>query len=110
MLQLVSARAVTYYMSYCTIQTRDEQALLWKADLFDYRLAMFLVLLVQLNQCEALSNHCNSDLLSHFIISSSHLIGRVVKHHVLSLVDRIEIFMALLSHDPSKQPQPRLYL
>lgn len=81
-----------------------------RQNLFDYRLAMFLVLLVQLNQCEALSLHCNSDSLSRLIISSSHLIGRVVKLHVPSLVDRIELLKAPLSHDPSKQPQPRLYL
>lgn len=110
MLQLLSARAGTYCMSYCTIQTRDEHALPWKQNLFDYRLAMFLVLLVQLNQCEALSHHLNSDPLSHLIISSSHLIGRVVKLHVPSLVDIIELFMGTSSHDPSTTPAAPLFV
>jgi hypothetical protein len=38
-----------------------------RQNLFDYRLAMFLVLLVQLNLCEALSHHCYSDPLSLLI-------------------------------------------
>jgi hypothetical protein len=44
---------------------------------------MFLVFLVQVNLCEALSHHCNSDLRSHYLISSSLTGSMALKVHFL---------------------------